>query len=131
MGPLEKHCSKLRVISQQIYTANSCCVCHKPFLTILLSVLTHVAQICGNFDIANSSRYCTGFTPMLFQWSHSHMACFSSQICCNFFALDPFLSHDFCSVEKFLVLKLVALLFVLPFPCISKVGQIFFLLLEL
>ena len=30
----------------------------------------------------------------------------------NFFALDPFLLHDFCSVEQFFMLKLVALLFV-------------------
>ena len=38
--------------------------------------LTHVAQIRGVFDVANSQRYRTGFAPMLFQWSHAHTARF-------------------------------------------------------
>ena len=84
--------------------------CHLKFS--LVTALTHIMQICRNFDIANSLRYRAGFAPMVFQWSHSHMAHFSSQICCDFFtvhffALDTFLSCDFCSAEQFFMLKLV------------------------
>ena len=50
-----------------------------------LKALTHTMQICGNFDVMNSLRYCAGFAPMLFQWSHSHMQCFLLQICGDFF----------------------------------------------
>ena len=39
---------------------------------LFVKVLTHRTQICGNFDVANSSQYHAGFAPMLFQWSHSH-----------------------------------------------------------
>ena len=42
-----------------------------------LSALTHIMQIRGNFDVANSSQYHAGSAPMLFQWSHSHMKHFS------------------------------------------------------
>ena len=45
-----------------------------------ISALTHIMQICHDFDIANLLRYCAGFAPMLFQWSHSHMQHFSLQI---------------------------------------------------
>ena len=38
--------------------------------------MTHIAQIRGIFDIANSQRYRAGFAPMLFQWSHAHIARF-------------------------------------------------------
>ena len=37
-----------------------------------LKALTHRMQIRSNFNIANLLQYCTGFAPMLFQWSHSH-----------------------------------------------------------
>ena len=50
------------------------------FSNFLISVLTHTRQIYSNFDITNSSRYHARFAPMLFQWSHSHMQCFLSQI---------------------------------------------------
>ena len=49
-----------------------------PLLT-LLSALTHIMQICRNFDVANLLQYRAGFAPMLFQWSHSHMQRFSSR----------------------------------------------------
>ena len=42
----------------------------------LLRLMTHIEQIRGIFDVANSQRYCTGFAPMLFQWSHAHIAHF-------------------------------------------------------
>ena len=62
--------------------------------------MTHIVRICSVFDVANSQRYRAGFAPMLFQWSHAHIAHFSLRIRCDFsqhdfFALDPFLSHDF------------------------------------
>ena len=38
--------------------------------------MTHIARICGIFDVANSQRYRAGFAPMLFQWSHAHIARF-------------------------------------------------------
>ena len=46
-------------------------------MTTQLSALTHIMQICCNFDVTNSLQYRAGFAPMLFQWSHSHMQCFS------------------------------------------------------
>ena len=47
---------------------------------LALKAITHTMQICGIFDIANLWQYRAGFAPMLFQWSHSHMQCFSLQI---------------------------------------------------
>ena len=41
-----------------------------------LRLMTHIEQIRGIFDVANSQRYRTGFAPMLFQWSHAHIARF-------------------------------------------------------
>ena len=38
--------------------------------------MTHIARIRGVFDVANSQRYRAGFAPMLFQWSHAHIAHF-------------------------------------------------------
>ena len=48
-------------------------------------LMTHTARIRGVFDVANSPRYRVGIAPMLFQWSHSHIARFSSRICRDFF----------------------------------------------
>ena len=91
--------------------------------------LTHIMQIHHNFDIMNSQRYHSGFAPMLFQWSYSHMACFSLQICCNFFTVQFFRSRPlfimqflFCRAifhvqtgwALLFVLQLIALLFVFP-----------------
>ena len=56
-----------------------------------VKALTHTTRICSNFEITNSLRYCTGFAPMLFQWSHSHMQHFSLQIHSNFFITQFFL----------------------------------------
>ena len=39
-------------------------------------LMTHIARIRSIFDVANSQRYRAGFTPMLFQWSHAHIARF-------------------------------------------------------
>ena len=39
-------------------------------------LMTHIVQIRGIFDVANSQRYRAGFAPMLFQWSHAHIARF-------------------------------------------------------
>ena len=39
-------------------------------------LMTHIARIRGVFDVANSQRYRAGFAPMLFQWSHAHIARF-------------------------------------------------------
>ena len=50
-----------------------------------VSALTHIMQLCRNFDTTNLPRYHTGFAPMLFQWSYSCMKHFSLQIRCNFF----------------------------------------------
>ena len=58
-----------------------------------LNALTHIMRICCNFDITNLQRYHAGFAPMLFQWSNSHMACFSSQIHYDFFAVQFFRSR--------------------------------------
>ena len=41
-----------------------------------LKLMTHIARIRGVFDVANSQRYRAGFAPMLFQWSHAHIARF-------------------------------------------------------
>ena len=41
-----------------------------------LRLMTHIARICGIFDVANLQRYRAGFAPMLFQWSHAHIAHF-------------------------------------------------------
>ena len=95
----------------------------QPRISTWFSALTHITQICHNFDVANSSWYCTGFAPMLFQWSYSCMACFSLQICCDFFTAwffhsRPFLSHDFCFVEWFFRYWCIWI------GCISKTGQI-------
>ena len=94
-----------------------------------LSALTHVMQICGNFDFANSSRYHAGFAPMLFQWSHLHMKHFLSQFCCDFFTVQFFCSRPLFIVQFFtcrvifhvetvgyccLFQQLVALLFIFP-----------------
>ena len=99
------------------------------FLLILVTALTHITRIHRNFDVANSPRYHAGFTPMLFQWSYSHMAHFSSQICCNFFTVQFFHSRPlfivrflFCRAifhvqtgwALLFVLQLIALLFVFP-----------------
>ena len=48
-------------------------------------LMTHTARIRGVFDVANSQRYRAGFAPMLFQWSHAHIARFLSRIRCDFF----------------------------------------------
>ena len=48
-------------------------------------LMTHTARIRGVFDVANSPRYRVGIAPMLFQWSHSHIARFSSRIRRDFF----------------------------------------------
>ena len=79
----------------------------------MVSALTHITRILRDFDVANLLQYRTVFVPMLFQWSHSHMARFLLRIhCdflqCSFFALDPFLLHDFCSVERFFMLNWLA-----------------------
>ena len=42
----------------------------------MFRLMTHIERICGIFDVANSQRYRTGFAPMLFQWSHAHIARF-------------------------------------------------------
>ena len=42
----------------------------------LVRLMTHIARIRGIFDVANSQRYRAGFAPMLFQWSHAHIARF-------------------------------------------------------
>ena len=54
------------------------CSCYWPFflLTVFLRLMTHIARIRGIFDVANSQRYRAGFAPMLFQWSHAHIARF-------------------------------------------------------
>ena len=39
-------------------------------------LMTHIVRICGIFDVVNLQRYCAGFAPMLFQWSHAHIAHF-------------------------------------------------------
>ena len=39
-------------------------------------LMTHIARIRGVFDVANSQRYRAGFAPMLFEWSHAHIARF-------------------------------------------------------
>ena len=39
-------------------------------------LMTHIERIRGVFDVANSQRYRAGFAPMLFQWSHAHIARF-------------------------------------------------------
>ena len=86
-------------------------------------------QIRRNFDVANSPRYHTGFAPMLFQWSYSHMARFSLRIHCDFFTAQFFRSRPlfiarflFCRAifhvqtdwALLFVLQLIALLFVFP-----------------
>ena len=53
--------------------------------TAVLRLMTHTARIRGVFDVANSPRYRVGIAPMLFQWSHSHIARFSSRIRRDFF----------------------------------------------
>ena len=52
----------------------------RSFGTHHLIALTHIMWICCNFDIVNLLQCCTGFAPMLFQWSHSHMQHFLSWI---------------------------------------------------
>ena len=94
-----------------------------------LSALTHIMQICRDFDIANSPQYRAGFDPMLFQWCYSHMARFLSRICCDFFTARFFRSRPlfiarflFCRAifhvqtdwALLFVLQLIALLFVFP-----------------
>ena len=104
--------------------------------TETLNVLTHKARIRGDLtsrirhDVALDSLQCYCNGP-IHTWCVYHCKFAAIFLQCDFLALDPFLSHEFCSVAWFFMLKLVALLFVLPFPCISNVGQIFFLLLEL
>ena len=58
-----------------------------------LKAMTHTTRNRGVFDVANLPRYRTGFTPMLFQWSHSYMQHFLLQICCNLFTLQFFNSR--------------------------------------
>ena len=60
---------------------------------LTVSALTHIMQICHDFDVANLLQYCAGFAPMLFQWSHSHMVHFLLQIRCNFFTARFFRSR--------------------------------------
>ena len=56
----------------------------------LLRLMTHTARIRGVFDVVNSPRYRVGIAPMLFQWSHSHIAHFSSRIRRDFFPAQFF-----------------------------------------
>ena len=67
--------------------ASSCYSKSGCWLAMPLSALTHIMQICHNFDVVNLPRYHAGFTPMLFQWSYSHMVHFSLRIHCNFFTV--------------------------------------------
>ena len=91
--------------------------------------ITHITRIHCNFDITNLPLYCAGFALMLFQWSYSHMARFSLQICCDFFTAQFFCSRPlfivrflFCRAifhvqtdwALLFVLQLIALLFVFP-----------------
>ena len=59
--------------------------------------MTQTTQIRVVSDVANSLRYCPRFAAMLFQWSHAHYQCFSSQIRRHhdFITLLPFLLHNF------------------------------------
>ena len=63
-----------------------------------LRLMTHTARIRGVFDVANSPRYRVGIAPMLFQWSHSHIARFSSRIRRDFFP-----ARFFCPRPLFIV----------------------------
>ena len=48
----------------------------RPLLVTPVKLMTHIVWIRGVFDVANSQRYRAGFAPMLFQWSHAHIARF-------------------------------------------------------
>ena len=52
------------------------------------------------------------FNGPIHTWHIFHCEFAAIFLQCNFFTLDPFLSCNFCSVERFFMLKLVALLFV-------------------
>ena len=99
------------------------------YIKELLSALTHITRIRRDFDIANSLRYRTGFAPMLFQWCYSHMAHFSSQICCDFFTVRFFRSRPLF-IARFLFCRAIfhvqtgwALLFVLQLIVLLFVFQ--------
>ena len=64
------------------------------------SALTHIMQICHDFDVANSPQYHAGFAAMLFQWSHSHMQHFSSQIPDKNRAIKRGLEWKNCTIKK-------------------------------
>ena len=70
-------------------------------VTNSVKAMTHTTRIRGVFDVANSLRYRTGFTPMLFQWSHSHMQCFLLRIHGDFFTVQFFCSRPFLSYNFF------------------------------
>ena len=89
-------CIKLRLLSpfhsksQSSSTSSNLQLFH---VLITVSALTHITRIRRDFDAANSPRYRAGFAPMLFQWCYSHMARFSSRICCDFFTARFFRSR--------------------------------------
>ena len=95
----------------------------------MVSALTHITQICHNFDITNLQQYHAGFTPMLFQWSYSHMAHFFVTNLLQFFTAQFFCSRPLFIVQflffraifhvqtgwaLLFALQLIALLFVFP-----------------
>ena len=57
-------------------------------------------QIRRDFDITNLPWYRTGFAPMLFQWSHSHMQRFSSRIPDKNRAIKRGLERKNCAIKK-------------------------------
>ena len=99
-------------------------------ISMCLRVMTHIMWIHGDFDITNSLQYHAGFTPMLFQWSHSkHMQHFLSQIHCNFFTAQFFHSRPlfimqflFCRVIFHVETGCTAVC--LPFPLYNRYAYI-------
>ena len=90
---------------------------------------THNANLLQFWHCKICPQYRAGFTPMLFQWSYSHMARFSLRMRCDFysvifFALRPLfiMRFLFCRAifhvqtdwALLFVLQLIALLFVFP-----------------
>ena len=85
----------------------------------------------GIDDSTHKSLYLTGvcFAPMLFQWCYSHMAHFSSRICCDFFTARFFRSRPLF-IARFLFCRAIfhvqtgwALLFVLQLIVLLFVFQ--------